>query len=182
MKKWRRLASWVVFEHPRITLVEDDVALPDGSITRYLRFASRPGAGSVSILCRRGDGKILMQREYSYPPDQVLFQLPGGGIEPDEEPAMAANRELAEESGWIGRRLELLGTYYLDNRRSDVMMHVFLAEDLAPEARPADREEDIESFWFTEREIEAMIAAGQITNFSVLAAWSLYKCRALAST
>jgi len=39
---WRRLSSRVVFEHPRLTLVEDEVALPSGAVVSYLRI---PGGG-----------------------------------------------------------------------------------------------------------------------------------------
>jgi ADP-ribose pyrophosphatase len=86
---FRKQGSRVVLSHPRLTVVEDDILLPDGSASTYLRYATTGFA--VTVLCRRPDGAFLLQREYSYPPNERLLQLPGGGRE-DEEPAQAANR------------------------------------------------------------------------------------------
>lgn len=87
---WTRLSSRVVFAHPRLTLVEDEVALPGGVVVRYLRVPS--GGFGVTLLCRRADGAVLLQREYSYPPNARLLQLPGGGGRPGETMASLARR------------------------------------------------------------------------------------------
>jgi len=81
-QKWRRLSSRVVFTHPRIVLAEDEVELPDGKRSSYLRQVYQ-GKGGVIIICQNG-GKVLIQREYSYPVDDILYQFPGGKIEPGE--------------------------------------------------------------------------------------------------
>ena len=172
---FRRQSSRIVLSHPRLTVVEDDILLPDGIASTYLRFINT-GFG-VTLLCRRPDGTFLLQREYSYPPNERLLQLPGGGGQEGEETEQAANRELMEESGYRAGRLTPLGWWYLDNRRSDGKMHVFLATDLAEASLPPDPEEVIENVWMPEAELERLIHDGEIVNAFLLAAWSLYRAK-----
>lgn len=155
-------------------LAEDEVELPDGTVVPYLRDA-QTNQQSVSLLCLK-DNQVLLQQEYSYPPDEVMYQLPGGTVEAGETPEAAARRELVEESGYRAGQLEEIGTYYLNNRRSDAKMHVFLATNLTEVKKSGgDIEEVIDSEWVSLPELKKMIASGQIVNFSILTAWSLYQ-------
>ena len=168
---WKRLDSKVLLKHPRITIVEDTVQLPSGLVTSYVRHDSR--CDGVTVICLK-DGQILLQREYSYPIGEVLLQFPGGKIEDGETPEEAGGRELKEESGFAFSRCEMLGWYYLNNRRSDAKMYALLAEDVTPVQKcGGDAEEDIESFWLPVDRLKHMIAAGEVTNATVLAAWAL---------
>ncbi len=173
---WRTISSKEIFNHPRIVLVEDEVELPNGKVTKYLRYKDS-GAGVVTIVCRRDDGKILLQKEYSYPINQKLFQFPGGGTHPGEKLEDGANRELMEEANLRANKLELIGKYLKNNRRSKVMFHVYLATDLVSDSLPSDETEEIESFWFSEDEIDDMIRNGDIINNHALSAWILYKIK-----
>ena len=146
------------------------VELPSGEVTSYIRLA---GHNAVTVICLRDD-EILLQREYSYPPEEVLLQFPGGKIEGSETPEHAAARELREELGFTFSECERLGWYYISNRRSDAKMYVILAKHVAPcEKIGGDAEEDIELFWIPLGKIKDMIAQGEITNMSMLAAWAL---------
>ncbi len=171
---WKQLASKEIFSHPRLTLLEDDVLLPNGHQTKYLRYKDDGGA-VVTIIYKRPDGKILLQKEYAYPINEVLFQLPGGGVAPNETPEQGANRELMEEVGLKANKLQLLGNYLFDNRRSAKKCYLFLASDITQEKLQADAEEDIEQVWLSEKEIQQMIMSGEIINIHTLACWSIYQ-------
>lgn len=171
---WKTLSSKEIFNHPRLTLIEDEVLLPNGTKTTYLKYKDS-GRRGATIICRRDDNKILLSKEYSYPPNQILFQFPGGNIFPEENMEEGVNRELMEEANYKASELVLLGNYLINNRRSTTRMYVYLATSLKEESLEGDIEEDIENFWFSEDEIEAMIKNGEIINCNVLAAWSLYK-------
>ncbi|MBL8160112.1 NUDIX hydrolase [Candidatus Saccharibacteria bacterium] len=172
---WRRVSSKEIIKHPRITLVEDEVELPSGQIVPYLTFG--PSGGSVTIIAVR-DGRVLLQREYSYPMNEVLWQFPGGGIEAGETPLQAAVRELREESGYVAEAYQPIGWYYPNNRRSADKMHVLVAEG-ATEAGilNADIEEDIASSWLTVQQVDTLIVQDEVTNFSLLAAWALLQSK-----
>lgn len=133
----------------------------------------------MTVVCIRGQ-EVLLQREYSYPPNEVLYQFPGGKVEKDESHDEAAARELVEEAGLQDDSLRFVGAYYPDNRRSHAKMHVFLAvnpQDV--EKKGGDNEEDISSHWVRRDKLDIMIQRGEITNGSLLATWSL--CRNQAS-
>ena len=147
--------------------------LPNGYKTKYLKYKGRIDA--VTVICRRNDRKILLQKEYSHPPQEWLYQFSGGGVSKGENVKRAANRELMEEAKYKAGKLNLLGSYLLNNRRSDARMHVFLATDIRKGTRDGDKEEDIKIFWFSEKQIDKMIRKGEIINSHVLASWSLYK-------
>lgn len=170
--KWKKLGSTKLFEHPRISVYEDDVELPNGSQTKYVHFGEM--ADASMIIAKNTKGKILIQKEYSYPPDETLFQLPGGAVENGEDPEEGAKRELAEEAGLAGK-LSLLGWFYLHNRRTKQKMYVYLAQDLSEAQAEKDPEEMFEDYWFTEAEIDVLIKTNEIRNYTLLAGWTLYK-------
>jgi len=174
---WKKISSKRLFTHPRITLIADVVELPDGTKTQYLRFEKNGSA--AGIICVRDDGKILLQKEYSYPSNQILFQFPGGLVSNEEEIKTGANRELMEESGLKANKLQLLGKYLTDNRRSSFMMYVYIGTELEEKSLVADKEEGIENIWVTEDEIDKLIKEEKIINCNVLASWSLYKASKL---
>lgn len=172
---WKRLKSRTILTHPRLTVVEDDIELPGGQTTTYLRYENVPHV--VSIICERGDGKILIQREYVYPINQKIFQFPGGVVNDNEEVPEGANRELMEEAGLRALSLNLIGRMLLNNRRCDALIYIFHVKEYEEDKRNGDIEEDIESFWFTVDEIDEMIRKGKVLDPTALAAWSFYKLK-----
>lgn len=172
---WRTISSSIIFKHPRITLIEDVVELPNGQQTTYLRFGDH-GGSAVTIIAINEDGAILVEQEYSHPPKRWLYQFPGGGVPAGEDPADGANRELMEECNLRGE-LTYLGNYMMLNRRSASPMHVFIARNLRHEEREGDPEEFIRINWLSEIEIDRLIANGNVENGSMLAAWAMYKAR-----
>lgn len=172
LEKWKKLDEETIFEHPRLTLIEDTVLLPSGTETKYLRY-KRTGH-VATIIAIRADGLILLQREYSHPPNEILLEFPGGSVPNGEDIAEGANRELMEECGLRGD-MELIGSYYSDNRRTDSKTHVFVATNLQEASLPADAEEFLEHDWYSEEQVDAMIAKGEIKHAYVLASWMMFK-------
>lgn len=172
--RWKTLKSTKLFEHPRLSVFEDDVELPSGLHTKYIHFGKMNDA--CMILAVNKDGKFLVQKEYSYPPDEVLYQLPGGAIEDGEDPETGARRELAEEAGLDGR-LTPLGWFYLHNRRTSQKMFVYMATELASTEAEKDPEETFEDYWFTEAQVDELIRTNEIRNYTALAGWGLYKAK-----
>ncbi|MGD8374460.1 MAG: NUDIX hydrolase [Candidatus Woesebacteria bacterium] len=172
IKKWKILDQSIIFEHQRITLLEDTVKLPNQKVTKYLRF--KHDADAATIIAINNNGQILLQREYSHPPNEVLFQFPGGGIPLDEDIIAGANRELMEECGLSGT-LNKIGECYIDNRRSSGKMHFFVATDLKEAKLSSDEEEFIEHDWYMPEQVDNLISQGEIKNAFMLAGWTILK-------
>lgn len=174
IQKWKLIRRQAVLDHPRMKLVEDTVLLPDKTEASYLR--QRPVTShSVAVIAVNKDNQVLLQQEYSYPPDDILWQLPGGGVHDNEEIEAAAVRELSEESGLIARDCSVLGYFYTNNRRSDEKQFVVLCKDLEPQKAVSDPEEFIDSEWMDLQEIHRLIDVGAITNVFLLAALQLWE-------
>ncbi len=173
--KWKTLSSKIIYTHPYIMLIEDEIILPNGKKTIWLKYYERTGK-SVTIICQNNRGKILVQKEYSYPIRKKIYQFPGGYIKVDEDPIIGAKNELLEETGFIPSSLTHLGYYFANDRRSDSKVYVFLAKDLNKGNMQRDpEEEDNELFWFSEDEIDLMINRGDIVQNNFLSSWQLYK-------
>lgn len=170
---YKTISSQEIFSHPRLTLIEDQIILPNGTQTDYLKFKNN-NSSIVTIIPQRTDGKILLEKEYAYPPNQQIFQFPGGSVASQEETTTGANRELMEECNLIANKLTLLGHYLGNSRRSNIKVFVYLATELTEKSLPADPEESIEIFWKTEDEITKMIQNNKILQSHALSAWALY--------
>jgi len=81
-------------------------------------------------------GEVLLSREYKHGAGDVIATLPAGFVEPAEEPAAAARRELAEETGHAAAVLEPLGSQWLFPSFAGARAHFFLARDVRPAGVP----------------------------------------------
>ncbi len=169
---WKKLSSKKILDHPRMKVHEDLVELPSGHRTDYVHFGEALDA--AIIIVRNDRGQILLQREYSYPPDSDLFQFPGGGLKKDEPPIKGAERELAEETQ-LGGKLRQIGWFYFDSRRSKSKMYVFVATDLHTSTGQRDFEEEFETFWFAPNKINQLIRSNEICSAPTLAAWAFFR-------
>lgn len=165
---WKKLSSKILFEHPRLLVEEDEVMLPSGEKIEYLRYGYR--GNGVVIMCKNNDGKFLFLKEYAYIPNKNLIQLPMGLINKDESPELAANRELAEETGLIARSLKLIGTFLQSYRRSENTAYVYFGTNLEKHFKPKDKEEYMDSIWLTKTEIRDSIINGDIVDSDTLSA------------
>ena len=121
------------------------------------------------------DGRILCFRQEKYAASGLTLAMPGGYLEPAEEPLQAAKRELMEETGYGGGRWTSLGSYVVDGNRGNGRGHFFLAEDVTWQQQPdADDLETLEPLLLTRSEAQEALLAGE---FQVLP-WSA--CMALA--
>lgn len=170
--KWKFISRKTLFDHPRMTIVEDEVLLPNNKQIAYIREAPSKNH-SVAIVALDNQGRILLQREYSYPPDKVMYQLPGGAAEDEEGVIDAANRELSEESGYIAKDTTVIGSFYLNNRRSDRKQFIVQCKDIVPQRSTGDEEEFIESEWVSLGKVRMLIQQGKIENVNLLAALAL---------
>lgn len=97
--------------------------------------------------------------------ETVCIELPAGYIEKDEEPIIAAKRELLEETGYIPKKIYPLASYYQDQGCSGAYNYSFLALDCKKEQKQnLDKDEFIKYFECNIDEALELLEKGYITD------------------
>jgi ADP-ribose pyrophosphatase len=132
-----------------LNLDVDVVEFPDGT-TGELEIFRHPGASAVVPFLtdpRGEDPQILLVRQYRYASGDYMYEIPAGRLDPGEDPAACAHRELREETGCSAASMQHLYTIYTTPGFTDEKIHIFLASQLTQgeAAREADEFLTVES-------------------------------------
>jgi ADP-ribose pyrophosphatase len=163
----RFVAGGPVFEGKLLKVHRDTVRLPDGSLgeREYIRH---PGA--VAIIALTDDRKLLLERQYRYPPRREFIEIPAGKLEPGEPHLDTAKRELLEETGYVAGEWSRLGAMDTAIGYTDERIEFFLARKLILKERKLDPGEFLETFLVSFDEAVAMVRDGRITDVKTVAA------------
>ena len=151
----------VVYEGHFLTVRKDRIRLPDGteSVREYFRH---PGA--VVIIPVLDNGRVLLERQYRYPNDQVFIELPAGKLEYGEDPLLCAQRELREETGYSASDWQFICTIHNAIAYCDEHLEIFLARGLTPGQQQLDDGEFVELFDLPLEALLDEIRMGRITD------------------
>ena len=163
----RRLSTRRLYEGKVLSLDLDEVEEP-GGVTAKREVVRHPG--SVAALPVTPEGGLILVRQYRYPVDDTVWELPAGRVDPGESPEEAIQRELREEIGHRAERLERIAFFYTTPGFCDETMHVFRATGLVPDKAEADDDERIETVTVTLDRAREMIAAGELREGKTLVA------------
>lgn len=97
--------------------------------------------GAVCVIPVTKENEVYMVRQYRYPYATVLLEIPAGKLEPGEDPAPAAERELEEETGMRAGKLTYIGDYFGSPAILEERIGMYLAEELVPTAQHLDEDE-----------------------------------------
>ena len=134
---------------------------------------------SANVLAFTREGKIIIVDQYRFGIGENTLELPGGLLEPNEEPLAAIQRELKEETGYTRGTWTLLGTSQSNPVYMDSLIYHYLVvgvektDDLVQ-----DDAEHIVVLEMEEEEVMRYVQEGKIQHPHVLAAlfrWTLYR-------
>ena len=131
--------------------------------------------GAVMILPLVDEDHVCLIRNYRPSVDQTLIELPAGTLEPGEDPRLAAERELEEETGYRARSIERLHEFYMSPGILNERMHVYLATGLELGEQDLDSGEQIDNLIVTWDEALAMTLDGRIQDAKTLAGLLYYE-------
>jgi ADP-ribose pyrophosphatase len=155
------VAGGLVFDGKLLKVHRDTVRLPDGSegTREYIRH---PGA--VAILALFDDGKLLLERQFRYPPRREFIEIPAGRLEPSEPHLETAKRELLEETGYVAAEWTRLGVIHTAVGYTDESIELFLARKLTKKEAKLDPGEFLETLLVPFDEALGMVRDGRITD------------------
>ncbi len=138
---WRTLSTREVYANPWIRVREDRVRRPDGSPGVYGVVSMSPAVGVVAVTGRE---EVVLVGQWRYALGEYSWELIEGGVDADETPLAAIQRELAEEAGYHARTWSTLGPpLTISNSVTDQRGQLFVARDLSAVPRDPDPTEEL---------------------------------------
>jgi len=127
-----KISSRRVYSGRIVNLDVDTVRFPGGS-TGELEMVRHSGASAVVPFLsdpHGDDPQLLLIRQYRYAANGYLYEIPAGRLEPGEDPAECARRELREETGCTAETFDFLTTIYTTPGFTDERIHLYMATGL----------------------------------------------------
>lgn len=165
MADTRGASEWIIHEERlvdddrRAVLSIADVELPDG--VRFEQYVLRLPPAVVVVVLDDTD-RVLMLHRHRFILDRWVWELPGGYLDPDEDPAVCALREVEEETGWRPHTVKQLVTFQPAVGTIDQPNRVYLARsaDIAGSTPDVNEAETID--WIPLDEVQQRMASGEI--------------------
>ncbi|WP_298816122.1 NUDIX hydrolase [Chloroflexus sp.] len=175
MSSWQiRERETLLHQPPFLTVERHHVVLPDGREIPNWQWVITPDY--VNVVAITVEGRFVLFRQEKYAVNGLSLAPVGGYLEPGEDPLLAAQRELQEESGYVAPDWEHLGSYAVDGNRGAGVAHLYLARGATFVGKSvSDDLEAQELVLLTVDEVRQALAAGE---FKVLA-WAAVMALAL---
>jgi 8-oxo-dGTP pyrophosphatase MutT (NUDIX family) len=168
LNPWVTKSSRVVYRNSWISVREDEVLRPDGKPGIYGVVDLRP---SICVVAMNDRDEVVLVGQWRYTLGRYSWEAPRGGSYPGEtDMLVAAQRELAEETGTLAAQWQVLGPVDICNGVANDVQTLFLATGLSETSQNLDPEEDITVRWVPFSEALAMAMDGRITEVCTIAA------------
>jgi ADP-ribose pyrophosphatase len=165
MQKQPADARQLVYDGKRVKVYQCQVARRSGG-SSLQELVDHPG--SVVILPLVADEQVCLIRNWRYSAQASLWELPAGTLEPGEPTLQAAQRELAEETGFSASSWRLLSEFWVSPGVFAEKMWIYLARGLQSGPQKLDETEEIETAILPWDEAVRMALQGAIVDAKTL--------------
>lgn len=163
-----RVGTEDIFSGVILNVKRDTVELPNGH--RTIRELIRH-VGAVCVVPVTEDGRVVVERQYRYPIDGVITEIPAGKLDSKAEDRLsAAKRELWEETGITADRWTDMGLYYGAPAYTDEKITMYLAQGLHRGQQHLDEDEFLNVETVPIADLVEDILSGTITDGKTQAA------------
>lgn len=164
----KMISSRLIFDGQVVHLYEDKVSLPGGGegTREYVKHI-----GAVCVLALTDENEVIMERQFRYPFDRVVVEIPAGKLDrADEDPREAALRELREETGITPREITFMGEYLSSPAILSERIYMFFARGLSFGSQKLDDDEFLDVFRMPLEEAVEKVLSGEIADGKTQAA------------
>jgi 8-oxo-dGTP pyrophosphatase MutT (NUDIX family) len=171
--RWTVHGERSLYESEWVSLRLVDVEIPDGE--RFDHHVIRMPNQAAGAVIGSPDRGVLMLWRHRFITDTWGWEIPAGRIDAGEDALDAAGREVLEETGWRPSRLSAMFSYQPTNGVSDMVFHLFAAEDATLEGPPSDPAESERVEWVPVSDLRRYITEGLVGDGLSLTAllWAL---------
>ncbi|MBI3538036.1 MAG: NUDIX hydrolase [Chloroflexi bacterium] len=141
----------------------DQVQIDDDTARHYVREVVEH-RGAVAIVAVDVRERVLLVRQFRSGPQADTLELPAGTLEPGEDPAQCAARELKEETGYVAARWRSLGSFYTSPGYCTEKIYLFLAKKLIGLRATPEEDESIQAEWVSRAQARGKIKRGEIMD------------------
>ena len=140
------------------------------NIWKYLLLIDVPYFLNISFY-------VLFVRQFRYPLNREIIEIPAGLIENGETPLEAAQRELREETGYKAERWTEMPAIWTSPGFSDEKLYTYFAENLVHAPLKPDDDEDITLLRYSEEEVRSLLDSREPQDAKTLMALAWYLAR-----
>lgn len=164
---WRRTADRALL-HTRVFDVRGSrFEHPDRAGDKEFIVIDAPDWAVVAAVTPTGD--LVLVRQFRFGVQALSLELPGGVVENGEDPAIAAARELVEETGYVGKTPILMGVVHPNPAIQSNRAHLLLIPDAERARQTAwDADEEIGLQCLPVPEVMRRARAGEVTHALML--------------
>ena len=163
--KEKKRSSEIMFQGRLLDVRRDEVILPNGN-TSTREWINHPGA--VCCVPILPDRRICLIRQFRYPVNEEMIELPAGKLNKDEEAETCAVRELEEEIGYKSKKLTFLTHIHPAIGFANEKMWLYLAEELVKTETNLDKDEFLELIPTALDDAVDMVWNGKITDVKTI--------------
>jgi ADP-ribose pyrophosphatase len=172
--RWEKLGQTAQFQTRIFDVMGARYRHPGRSIEREFVIIKAPDW--VNVVALTSDEKIVLVRQFRYGIDEFSLEVPGGVMDPGEDPVTAGLRELREETGFTGAPAKLLGSVHPNPAIQANRCHfVFVEEAIKSSELEWDPDEELHVTIRPVEDVLALAHSGGIVHGLVLNALMLFE-------
>ncbi len=158
---WKKLRERSIRINKWRSMKEKRFRLPNG---RKIDFYVHDGQDIVCTLVIDTDGRVVIAKQFRPGPEKIMTEMPGGGVDEGETPRAAAIREVREETGYVGKAVNL-GTTPEDGWSEKKRHHFLMTESRRVGDSTPDDNEAIEVETVSMKKFLKLVHRGHLSDF-----------------
>ncbi len=167
MDDWEVLTTDYLLDTPWVKIIKDRLRRRNSAEERDYYYLTSPGE-AVAIVALTDDGRVLLTRQYRHPVRRIIWDLPAGAMQPGEDPAAAARRELLEETGYRAGELVQLAYFNQFPGSMNIGTHLFMAKTLTWVGQRLDPGEELEIIAMPFDQALEMVVNGDVIDGALM--------------